>query len=42
MLFSLGLRAEELCDLELNQIDFNNCQIKIKAKVKRANWDTSW
>lgn len=35
MLFSLGLRAEELCDLELNQIDFNNRQIKIKGKGKK-------
>lgn len=32
MLFSLGLRASELCDLEVNNIDFNASQIRIKGK----------
>lgn len=32
LLFSLGLRASELTDLKINQIDFNNSQIKIKGK----------
>lgn len=35
LLFSLGLRASELCDLEINQIDFNSSQIKIKGKGKK-------
>lgn len=35
MLFSLGLRASELCDLEINNIDFNASQIRIKGKGKK-------
>ncbi len=32
MLFSLGLRASELCELELSQLDLNNYTVKIKGK----------
>lgn len=32
MLYSLGLRANEMCELEINHIDFNASQIKIKGK----------
>lgn len=32
MLYSLGLRASELCELELSQLDLNNNTIKIKGK----------
>lgn len=32
MLYSLGLRASELCELELKQIDLNNDTIKILGK----------
>lgn len=35
MLFSLGLRASELCDLEIRNIDFNAGQIRIKGKGKK-------
>lgn len=32
MLYSLGLRASELCELDLRNIDLDNKQIKIKGK----------
>lgn len=35
MLFSLGLRAEELCQLELKDISFTSKEIRIKGKGKK-------
>ncbi|NLN50971.1 MAG: tyrosine recombinase [Acholeplasmataceae bacterium] len=35
LLYSLGLRASELCNLEIQQIDFNSQQIKIIGKGQK-------